>query len=223
MHASDRTPFVVKDCALTALATGEEAWNLRELRELVRRVAGGSLYYHFWGRLLRPVLDLSDFHNDFADWVANSLRDRALGERLALIDPADFEDTEGLRGEVLDVIEERLHDLDALHWAARGEAFHFIEGQLVVFDTHHRIALPEELPAICERLSPGSVFYHFVDARHRSADGRDDFQAWLRGFGDRYLPLCDELRQLDIFFVSLGDLQRELVRLFSEAFPQDPS
>lgn len=59
-------PFAVKDCALIALATGEHAQTLRELREKISTIDAGSISYQFWGGLLRPRFDDPEFQNDFA-------------------------------------------------------------------------------------------------------------------------------------------------------------
>jgi hypothetical protein len=214
------SPFHIKDCSLTALATGDEAWNLRELRERVARAPHGTLYYHFWGRLLRPVFQHGGYNNDFADWAAHALRDPVLAERLALVDPGDYTDTEDLRVELLETIEDRLHDISEIHWVAPGDAFHFIHGRMVVFDTHLRLESPAAMATMCERLSRESLFYHFVDARHRSPHGHDDFQVWLREFGSTYEPLADALHRIDLLFLSLVDLRRTLTALCREELRQ---
>ena len=74
-------PFVVRDCALAAIATGVTAETLRELRLTVRTIHPGSIYYHFWGGLLRPRFDDPEYHNDFAIWARTDLGDRILAER----------------------------------------------------------------------------------------------------------------------------------------------
>lgn len=215
---SDPKPFVVRDCTMTALATGLDARNLRELRDRVKRIPEGSLYYHFWGRLLRPVFERREYNNDFANWAAYSLRDRRLAERLALVDPADFPDTGRLREELVDIIEDRLAEAPEVPWASSDEAFHFIRGQLVVFDTHRRIEEPEELAGVCPRLSLSSVYYHFVDARNRSVDGVDDFQAWLRERAPDRADVCDRLDRLDLSFMTLPRLRDRLDVIFRDCF-----
>lgn len=220
MTPSDRNgaPFEVRDCTMTALATGLDARNLRELRDRLKRIPEGSLYYHFWGRLLRPVFEKREYNNDFANWAAYSLRDRALAERLALLDPADFEDLGRVREELVEIVEVRLSENPEVPWAAAHEAFHFIRGQLVVFDTHRRLERPEELRGLCADLSVGSVYYHFVDARNRSPEGLDDFQAWLRTWGDGHGGLCAELGKLDLSLATLSVLRDRLDEMFRRFF-----
>lgn len=213
---ADIDPFVVKDCTLTAMATGEEAQTLREFRERLKRIPEGCLYYHFWGHLLRPLVEEREFNNDFAEWAAFRLRDRVLAERLALVDPANFEDAELLREEVLDLVEERLHEEERSGLVVSDRAFHFIESQLVVFDTHRRASDPSRLAALCPELSQSSVFYHFVDARQRPPHGVDDFQLWLEGFGEPYSRVCQRLSQVDLYFSTLDELRNEVTSILRD-------
>lgn len=216
-HDAAPHSMTIQDCALTALATGEEAQNLRELRDRIQRVSAGSLYYHFWGRLLRPVFEDREYHNDFANWAAYSLRDLVLAERLALVDPADYRDIDGLREEIIEVLEVRLAEEGRVPWARVSETFHFIRSELVVFGTGIKVRSPAELAAIFPSLSLSSIYYHFIDARHLSADGLDDFQRWLKGFGDTYMPLRGRLSQIDIYFTPLPALRETLADLFASS------
>lgn len=214
-------PFAIKDCTETALATGREARTLRELRDRLRDAPDGCLYYHFWGRLLRPVFQEREFNNDFANWAAFQLRDRVLAERLALVDPADFPDTDSLREELVELVEERLAEDERAGLVAADRGFHFLYAELVAFDTHLRIETPGGLAEHCTEFSPSSVYYHFVDARQRNPDGMDDFQRWLREFGDPYRDLCERLQQVDVYFHTLEELRAEVSDLLCEGLEND--
>lgn len=210
--------FAVKDCTLLALATGKRAQNLKELREVLLGVHPGSLYYHFWGGLLQPRFEEREFNNDFAAWARHALHDYVLSERLAVIDPSDYHDLEALRQELVEVIEERLDEMAFVPWARSDQQFDFIHSQIVVFDTHLRIKYPEELAALIPSLSTSSIFYHFIDARRRSPEGRDDFCTWLMGCGERHRPFCECLVALDPYFVPLTELRRQLAALFAHHY-----
>lgn len=207
-------PFIVKDCALVGIATGRRAQNLRELRDHLSQIHPGSIYYHFWGALLRPRFDDPQYNNDFAVWCHYALHDDPLAERLAVIDPTDFEDLESLRQEMLEVIEERLEEIGRIPWSDRDRQFHFLRSQIVVFDAGMQIETPEGLVDVIPRLPVGSIFYHFIDARRREPKGIDDFRVWVDGFGDVYADLVDDLGAIDPYFVSLTDLRQELASLF---------
>ena len=211
-------PFAVKDCSLVALATGVKAQNLRELRDGVNNVPLSCLYYHFWGGSLRPSFDDPQFHNDFAIWSHYALHDDTLAERLAIVDPTQYDTLDGLRQDVLEIIEERLEEIERPAWVRSDQQFHFIRSQIVVFDTRSLIEQPEDLRAVAPNMSVGSVFYHFIDARRRDPFILDDFRSWLGGFGDTYSELCRRLASVDPYFQSLRELRVQLSEIFDSYF-----
>jgi len=216
----ETTGFAVKDCALAAIATGMKAGDLGELSSYMQSVHPGSIYYHFWGGLLRPRFDDREYNNDFAIWVRSpqGMHDEVLAERLSVVDPTEFPDLEGLRAELVDLIEERLYESERLRLVHADRPFHFIRSQIVVFNTGRVIDDPAELPAITPHMSLGSVFYHLIDARRRTENSEDDFRAWFGGFGDDYEDLCGVLAGLDPYFESLAELRQQLVTIFSSYF-----
>ena len=221
MDVAQEAPFRVKDCALAAIGTGLRARNLRELHMLIEQAHPGCIYYHFWGMLLRPMFENPEYLNDFAEWAAHGLHDQRLAERLGVIDPAEFSDTEALRRELLDKIEERLDESEMVPWAKADRQFHFVRSQIVVFDTRRVIAQPSGLPDAVAAMSTSSVFYHFIDARLRTPDGEDDFCAWLGGFGPRTFALREEIKAVDPYFVPLRDLRDQLAGLFRAHFDKE--
>jgi len=204
------SPFAIKDCALLAIATGKRAQNLRELREHLRTIDLGSIYYHFWGGLLRPRFDDPEYHNDFAIWVAHSLHNKVLAERLAVIDPGVYESLEAVKTELIEIIEESLDGTEFPIWAKRDDQFEFIRHQIVVFDTHLTANKPEDLPAILSGISLGSIFYHLVDARRRNDNDLDDFQNWFMSFGSRYAALSEMINDICPYFTPLTKLREQL-------------
>jgi len=205
--------FAVKDCALIAIATGELAQTLRELRDKLKTISTSCIYYHFWGGLLRPRFDDPEYQNDFAVWCSRSLHDKALAERLALIDPTHYHDLEDLRRELVETIEERLEESEVLAWVTASGRFYFVRSQIVVFDTGKRITTLEELTSRVPHMSPGTVFYHLIDARRRTPQGNNDFSEWLMGFGEEYRELSDRITCIDPYFTTLTDLRDDLSKV----------
>lgn len=217
-NKSETAPFFIKDCALIAIATGKRAQNLRELREHLRDINTDSVYYHFWGGLLRPRFDDPEYYNDFAIWVAHGLHNKILAERLAVIDPAKLETLEDLRDELIETIEEYLDETEFLTWSKRDDQFEFIRSQMVVFDTHISVQEPEEFVDILPKMSVGSIFYHFIDGRRRNQNSLDDLQNWLLGFGNTYNDLRLDIDCVDPYFPPLKVLRDELCRVFKNHF-----
>ncbi len=210
--------FAIRDCALIAIATGSKALTLKELRNELAIIHPGSIYYHFWGWLLQPRFEEHEYNNDFAAWVRHNLHDAGLAERLAVIDPTEFEELEDLRREIIEIIEQHLDDNERLQWLPANQPFEFIQSQIVVFDTHTRVAEPEALADLLPRFSIGSVFYHFIDARRRSPSSLDDFSAWLADFGNDYAGLLSDLAGIDPYFSSLIELRQTLATTFARHF-----
>jgi hypothetical protein len=211
-------PFIVKDCALLNIATGKKSRNLKEMRDHLLEIPLGCIYHHFWGGLLRHRFDEPEYNNDFAEWVRYALQDNILAERLSIIDPAACADLESLRQELLEVIEQRLDETETITWAELNMQFHFVTSQILVFDTGEAIGAPEELVEAVSKMSVGSLFYHFIDARRRSPEMMDDFRLWLRPCGNHYEDLCSQLASVDPYFVSLVELRTQLTSLFAHYF-----
>jgi hypothetical protein len=123
---------------------------------------------------------------------------------------------EELRRELIEIIEERLDENELVPWASAHQQFHFIRSQIIVFDTRIRISEPEELKGHIPQLTVGSIFYHFVDARRRTANRSDDFSEWIKGFGNSYNRLLEQIAALDPYFKSLTELRSQLSQIFEE-------
>ena len=202
----------IKDCVLVSIATGRRAGSLSELRDGLRAVPQESLYFHFWGRLLRPRFDDPEYHSDFASWVHHSLHDELLAERLAVIDPADFTDLERLREEVVEVIDAHLQSAIPAY-ARPDRQFHFRRCQTVVFDACRGVGSPEELPDALRGMSLGSIYYHVIDARRRDPVRKDDVRAWLEDLGGAWHALADRLGTIDPYFSNLAEIRDQMAEV----------
>lgn len=208
---SGDAPFEVRTCELVTISTGIHARTIGELRQAVTIVPEGCLHYHFWGRRLRPQIGETEYFNDFAEWIARSLRDITLAERLSAVNPEEHESLEGVRREVLGRIDERMDEDDSLTWAKSDHPFFFVRAQILVFPTDKRFSGVEELPEAVSSFDRGSVFYHIIDARRRTRAKEDDISSWLAGFGSRTDSLRRKLGRIDPFIFALDQLREEIV------------
>lgn len=212
---SSDPPFVIRDCTLIMLATGVRAYTLGELMAGVRTVSADSIYYHFWGTLLQGSFEEREYNNDLAHWVRHSLHFHPLAEQLAVLDPSDYADLEALRVDLFDLMDASLYGSERLTWVRSAEPFEFLRHQIVVFDTGHRIEGPADMAEVVPHLSESSVFYHFVDARRRQADGRDDFRVWLDGVPGDHTALCNRLAGIDPYFGHLHEVRTAIAAAFA--------
>ena len=212
------TTFEVRDCALVPISLGVRAQTLRGLADRLHEVPAGSVYHHFWGGLLRPNFDDPEYNNDFASWAYYALHDGILAERLAVIDPADFDEIDDLRQELIDVIESRIYETEVLLASKPDQKFEFLKAQIVVFDSEQEVRHPEELAEVVPRFTTSSVYYHVIDARRRNPNSRDDFREWLSSRNGDYEAVCHDLAEVDPYFTNLADLRDELAALFRRHF-----
>lgn len=218
MNSSDSQihPFDVKDCALLRIATGEHAQNLSELRDKLLNVHPESIYYHFWGRKLRPRFTDPEYNNDFAEWAYQSLHDAELSERLSVIDPSHTSIPEELRAELIEVIDKCLYERETVPASRQDEQFYFVRAQIVVFDTDCVIHKPEELTGFIDKLSDGSIFYHFINAARRTKNRTNDFSAWLTDIGNGYVDLSALISAIEPYFLNMTDIRDRLKSVLNE-------
>src|SRR5678809_488933 len=107
MQTANR-PFLFMECSELREILGEEADDEKRLVELLEEVPLDSIYFHTHSYFLRHPYIAGPYPNDFANWAAIQLRDRVLGERLAVIDPFEVGDLEALRNELVTILDDHL-------------------------------------------------------------------------------------------------------------------
>ncbi len=204
--------FCVNDCAIITCMGGiGSALNLRELKERISVCPDECLYYHFCENLISPTFDDPEFHNDIAKWAAHSLQDNVLAERLGIINPYTFESFEGLREKTIEIIDDRLSELNHVPAAKKGEEFFFLRAVTVVFDTGIELRTPYDFVKQLPAMSNSSIYYHFLEARRRTTDRVDDFTFWLKFLDNTSQELINALSSIDFYFLSLTELKNMLV------------
>ena len=107
-------PFVFYGCVELRQVLDRTARDERELMDRIEEVPAGSIFYHTHGYFLRHRPVTMAYGNDFARWVALEVRDQALAERLALVDPFEFPNLEDLREELVTIIREHTAGLSSV-------------------------------------------------------------------------------------------------------------
>jgi len=207
-------PFVVKDCTLITMVENiPPVFDLRDLRERLTACSEESLYHHFCQTLLRPTFDDPEYHNDLARWARFSLQDKTLAERLAVLNPFELPSMETFRETLLDVVEERISELPHISNVQTGDEFRFLKALTLTFDAGISFGSAREMLGAFRRLTPSSIFYHYIEARRRNPGPVDDFTLWLRKHRLRDGPTLERLSDIDFYFLSLKELQNELAAI----------
>jgi hypothetical protein len=206
-------PFALFDCSLARCAVGKTCTNLRELVDVVRTASDATLGHHMMRCALDDHFELYEFPNDLARWCWDGLGDDALGEQLGLVDPYQCASPAELRAALVNVVEERLWELDRVPWCRPGLELHLIESHVIAYDTGERFPTGAALAEAMPQLSLQSLFYHVHEARRRTLGRTDDFSDWLeRGGADP--ALVAKLRAVDFYFLNLNQLRTEFSNIF---------
>ncbi len=214
-------PFTITDCALSVMATGEKAYNLRDLHDRLQRIDDQEImFYHFWDGLLRPDFIDPEYQNDFASWAFHDLHDPRLAERLSILNPGNFDTMRQLRERVIEIIEDRMDEGDFDPRIDAENPFFLMRSQIVIFDTRKQMKTPEELGRFIPQMSLGSIFYHFIDACRRTKSGYNDFSEWLWAWDDHHHILGDAIAAMDPYFKSLMEIREQLSALFTKYIVQ---
>jgi hypothetical protein len=86
-----------------------EASDIREFLGALRKLSPGSLYFHIFESRLRLGRGL----NDFSAWLANSLDEEELAQKVARLDPYTHS-LEGLRVSLIQLIEKETVEVNRL-------------------------------------------------------------------------------------------------------------
>ena len=199
--------------------TGLRAENERQLADLMEEVSLDSIHYHTHAFFLRHKFMAGAYPNDFATWAAVQVRDRVLGERLAMVDPGEFANLQGLREELVSVIDDHLRTLYVIPAVIAGEPFDFVQSRMVEIPTGIQVRTLQQFRDALLEVDVSAIYFHLVEARLRLGRGQNDFAAWLdRGLG---LPeLAAKVRAVDPYAGSLERTRARLIQLCDEALAE---
>jgi len=185
------------------------AENERQLAERMEEVPLDAIYYHTHSFFLRHRFLAGAFPNDFATWAASQVRDGVLGERLAMVDPAAFQNLQDLREELIAVIDDHLRNLQVIPGVLFGEPFDFIQSRIVEIPTVREVRTLEEFREAVLDVDVSAIYFHLVEARLRLGRGRNDFAAWL----EQSLGLAELAARVQAVDPYAGSLERTRMRL----------
>lgn len=203
-------PFAFYGCVELRQMLGLKAKTEKELADLLRQVPLHSVYYHTHSPLLRHQYRAGMYSNDFATWTAAQVRDRVLGERLAVVDPLSFESLSDLRDAIVSVIDAHLESITVIPRVVYGEPFEFVESTIMGVPTGLEAYTLEEFTQALSDVDDTTVYYHAIEARVRLKHARTHFSAWL---GDRLnLPsLAARVQALDPYAGGLEQIRSQML------------
>ncbi len=205
--------FRFYECIPTVMPTGKWASNLRELLHTTREVEPSVIFHHVFQAHLKHQFDVWEYPNDFAEWAAHCLEDMVLAEKLAGFNPHDYTGVEHVREAIVEIVEGHLWGKPTVPWVRPGFEFFFNDSRTVVIATGVECSDLAGFAKALRAAPNGSLYFHFHEARLRLGDrDKDDFSHWIEetlGYPD----LVHKIRNIDYYFLSLGELRASLIKL----------
>ena len=195
-------PFVFTGCVEVRQALQRTAIDERELMDRLEEVPPGSIFYHTHGYFLRHRPITTAYGNDFAAWVAVQVRDQALSERLAVVNPFEFGSVEALREELAAVVHDHLRRLKTVPRVESGEPFHFQQSYIVEVELGRPATTLAEFREGLAAVDNSAIYFHMVEARARLGRRSGDFAEWIRhslGLAE----LAEKIERIDTYMTSL--------------------
>jgi len=187
----------------------------RELMSRIAEVPADSVYFHTFGYFLRHHPLTTAYGNDFARWAALEIGDRALAERLAVVDPFAFPRLDALRDHLVPILGDHLQQHAVNRRLEFDRAFHFQRSHIVEVPLGLGAATLAEFRAGLARVDESAIYLHTVETRVR-ARRVEAFPTWLRdGLG---MPeLAERFERVDPYLTTLERVRGRLLGFVDEA------
>lgn len=211
-------PFEFRQCISILKSTGRKAKNLRTLRDEIAMVSDECIFHHTYQYFLKG--HILEYTNDFAQWVGESLEERALAEYLSNMDPYDFKDIRDLRDKLSNVIDDYLKTFPEPREAIPGDEFYFNETVTLIFPMGIRAKNLAEFLTAIKYIDAGSIYYHFFEARIRLGGGIDDFSRWIEDAFEKR-ELAEKIRAIDPFMHDLEGIRGHIATAVEEEVRKD--
>ena len=205
-------PFQFIACIELRQALGRRALDERELMDRLEEVSAESIFYHTHGYFLRHRPITTAYGNDFAAWVAVHVRDQALAERLAVVNPFEFRDIEELREELVSTIQDHLVHLAVVPQVQFGDPFYFQQSHIVEIELGTPVSTLSEFRATLAEADSSAIYMHMVEARARLGRRSSDFAEWI-GSSLGLTPLAEQIGRIDTYMTSLERVRARILSL----------
>jgi hypothetical protein len=213
-------PFSFTGCVELRQSLNLRAQDERELMDRLEDVPAASVLFHTYGYFLRHGPMTTAYGNDFAAWVAMQVRDHVLAERLAVVNPFEFDTLDRLREELVTVISDHLTHLSSVPRIEFGEPFYFQQSDVVQVSLGPGVTSLAEFRSALADVDTSAIYFHMIEARARLGRRSDDFSEWVRS--SLKLPaLADRIARIDAYMTSLERVRARILGLVDEALETD--
>jgi len=192
---------------------GKKATNIYELLDGIKNIPAASLYYHTHKFLKQHHYLVPEPPNDFAYWIRNILIQPKLGEMVASINIAEFNNLEELRNRLIEILEN--HDREGYGInCQKGFEFQFMSCKTFWFKNKYEAANLMEFNEILKTIDVRAFYVNIFDSKLRGGKHRNNFAIWFESIGE--LELADKISNIDPYTLTLEGLRRQILKLIKQ-------
>jgi hypothetical protein len=140
------------------------------------------------------------------------VRDQVLAERLAVVNPFEFDSLETLREELVTVVNDHLVRLSSVPRIEFGEPFYFQQSDVVQVPLGPGVTGLAEFRNALADVDTSAVYFHMIEARARLGRPADDFSEWIRA-SLQLSALADRIARIDAYMTSLERVRARVLSL----------
>ena len=212
-------PFVFTGCVELRQTLNLRALDERELMDRLEEAPAAAVLFHTYGYFLRHGPMTTAYGNDFASWVASQVRDHVLAERLAVVNPFEFESLDSLREELVTVINDHLLRMNSVPRIEFGEPFYFQQSDVVQVPLGPGVTSLADFRTALADVDASAIYFHMIEARARLSRRSDDFSEWIRvSLG--LSALADAITRIDAYMTSLERVRARVLSLVDAELEQ---
>jgi hypothetical protein len=212
MEAPEGCGFKFYESVNLVRLTGLRARTLDELVNLLGDIDHEVIFHHMHQYFLKSGGEAPEYPNDFAQWAAESLEDRILAERLANVDPYEYESLEDLREALISIIDEHLELEPYPRSVPPGKEFFFNQNFSILVTTGFEASTLSQFREQLTEVDDSSIYFHVLEARLRLHKYGDDFSQWIEdclGLSE----LAEKIRRIDPYFSTLNETRNDILAL----------
>ncbi|MHA2428148.1 MAG: DUF5752 family protein, partial [Candidatus Hermodarchaeia archaeon] len=161
---------------------------------------------------LRHYYIAGAYSNDFANWAAIQVRDRVLGEKLAVVTPSGEKSLEDIQSDLIDIIDIHLSSISIVPRVVYGNSFYFMQSRIIEVPTGVIASNFKEFYENLKIVDGSAVYNHVFEGRLRDRQGRSDFALWFQE-ALNMKELAHKCEMIDSYMYTLEGLRRQLLDL----------
>lgn len=194
----------------------QKANTLSELLLALQTCPDDSIFQHTFRTLQEHHFIRQGFSNDFAHWSQSACHEPALAEQLASVDVREFTAIDGLRGRMVEIVDQFLQSHPRSGSRPGHEPFYFCASEIVVLPTSFVATDLRSFLNGVNQVSVHSIQHHFIEARLRLHCMSNDFSHWLEE--EAGLDHAGEsIERIDIYTNTMEGVRLHIARIVEQA------